>query len=234
MRYAVYFTPPAVHGLTETASRWLGSSVFQTGGSTEVLPPRQLQRDEWQQLVAEPARYGFHATLKAPFALASGKTQATLEVFFEEFCARQAPTLLPRLELTEIGPFFALTCSGGSDGIDRLCEAVVESFEPWRAPPSADDMARRRPERLGERQRELLARWGYPYVFEEFQFHMTLTGPVGVGDRPRVREILQDIFAEYLGQPLPVEHLGLFSEPERGQPFNVLRHAPLRDAGERP
>ena len=233
MRYALYFTPPADHDLTRTASIWLGRSAFDAGDLPGLSLKTKLSHPEWQSLVGEPARYGFHATLKAPFSLASDKTAATLEVFFEEFCDRQDPTLVPRLELTEIGPFFALTCGGGSEGINHLCDQVVEAFEPWRAPLSADDMARRKPDRLSMRQRELLERWGYPYVFEEFRFHMTLTGPIEEERKPVIREILQTVFADHIGQPLPVEHLGLFAEYERGRPFNVLRHAELRGNGDR-
>ncbi|WP_137134946.1 DUF1045 domain-containing protein [Rhizobium sp. FKY42] len=231
MRYAIYFTPPADHALTQAASAWLGRSAFGTlgtGANTAGLPA-----EDHRLLTAEPARYGFHATLKAPFALVSGKTQGPLEVFFEEFCNRQPPTLIPRLELTEIGPFFALTCGGGSEGINHLCDQVVEAFEPWRAPLSADDMARRKPDRLSARQRELLERWGYPYVFEEFRFHMTLTGPVEDDHKSRVREILQAVFADHLGKPLSIEDLGLFEEPERGASFTILRHAALRGTGDR-
>lgn len=226
MRYALYFTPPADHALTKTASAWLGRSAFDNA----ILAPTMVgfTFEEHGNLIAEPARYGFHATLKAPFALSSEKTPPILEAFFAEFCEREAPTVVPRLELTEIGSFFALTCGGGSEGINSLCNAVVEAFEPFRAPLTADDMARRRPERLSERQRELLERFGYPYVLEEFRFHMTLTGPVEAAEKPRVREALQALFADYLNRPLPIEHLGLFVEPQRGQPFTILRHAPLR------
>lgn len=232
MRNAIYFSPPETHTLTQTASAWLGRSAF--GALSAETVTAGSSAEEHRQLTAEPARYGFHATLKAPFLLPTDRTQGALEIFFDEFCSRQAPTLVPRLELTEIGPFFALTCGGGTEGINHLCNSVVEAFEPWRAPLTPEDMARRKPERLSERQRELLDRWGYPYVFEEFRFHMTLTGPVEEGSKARVRDILQTVFADHLGRPLPIEHLGLFVEVERGAPFTVARHAELRGMGDRP
>lgn len=228
MRYAVYFTPPADHPLTSAASDWLGRDAFRGENSSAASTDA-----EHAALINEPARYGFHATLKAPFSLAEGHTEATLCLFFSEFCARAAPTSLPRLELSEIGPFFALTCAGGSEGINALCNTVVEAFEPWRAPLTPQDYARRKPERLSERQRELLARWGYPYVFEEFRFHMTLTGPVEPSRKAMVRHRLEERFAPFLGNPLPVEHLALFVEKERGSAFSVLNHLPLTGQGEK-
>ncbi|MCJ8507698.1 DUF1045 domain-containing protein [Rhizobium lemnae] len=232
MRNAIYFSPPETHALTKTASAWLGRSAF--GALSAEAFTAGLSVEEHRQLTSEPARYGFHATLKAPFLLPQDRTQGALEIFFDEFCSRQAPTLVPRLELTEIGPFFALTCGGSAEGINSLCNEVVEAFEPWRAPLTPEDMARRKPERLSERQRDLLERWGYPYVFEEFRFHMTLTGPVEEGSKSKVRDILQTVFSEHLGMPLPIEHLGLFVEAERGAPFTVVRHAELRGMGDRP
>lgn len=228
MRYAVYFTPPADHPLTRTACEWLGRDPFEIENS---LPA--FVGSNHAELVQEPSRYGFHATLKAPFSLAEDHTPATLSIFFAEFCARQPATWLPRVDLTEIGPFFALTCGSGSDGINGLCNTVVEAFEPWRAPLTPEDYARRKPERLSQRQRDLLARWGYPYVFEEFRFHMTLTGPVEQSRKAVVRQMLEERFAPFIGHALPVEHLALFVEKERGGAFSVLNHLPLTGQGEK-
>ena len=49
-------------------------------------------------------------------------------------------------------------------------------LDPFRAPLTPSERARRRPEDLDPRRRALLDRWGYPHVFEAFRFHMTLTG----------------------------------------------------------
>lgn len=232
MRYAVYVTPPEDHPLTQAASNWLGRNAFATAPVAQHPPSRKLMDAEWRALVSEPARYGFHATLKAPFRLNEARTPATLDIFFEQYCAQEQPATIPRLELAEIGPFFALTCAGGSESIYALCHRVVEAFEPWRAPLSSSDLARRKPERLSERQREMLESWGYPYVMDEFRFHMTLTGPVEESRKPTVRSLLEDHFAAFLGKPLSVEHLGLFVEKEQGQPFSVQHCLALQGRGE--
>mgnify|MGYP000264647838 CR=1 FL=1 len=224
MRYAIYFTPPAADALTQTAAAWLGRDAF---AQKEMPAPEGLNEETWRSLTAEPRRYGFHATLKAPFSLAAGKTEADLVEAFQSFCAQNQRVIIPTLALTELGPFFALTPQDDSTAIDGLCTAIVESFEPFRAPLSPEDVARRKPERLTERQRELLDRYGYPYVHEEFRFHMTLTGPVVETERPGVSAILKERFAAFLDRPLTVGHLGLFVERERGAPFHVMVHNEL-------
>ncbi|SIR07336.1 putative phosphonate metabolism protein [Rhizobium sp. RU35A] len=226
MRHAVYFAPPQDDPLNRAAALWLGRDAFSEQG---ISPPADsgLPLEKWQALTAEPRRYGFHATLKAPFTLSSEKTVEDLAEAFDTFCNRTAPVTIPKLCLAGIGPFFALVPDGDSQAIDALCAEITRAFEPFRAPLSPEDVARRKPERLTERQRALLNEWGYPYVFEEFRFHMTLTGPVPEDARPGMRALLESRFSTFIDRPLPIAHLGLFVEPTRGAPFRVDRHAPL-------
>jgi hypothetical protein len=46
-----------------------------------------------------------------------------------------------------------------------------------------------------QRQRNYLDRWGYPYVMEEFRFHMTLTGRLDSTCRWGVVDMLRARFA---------------------------------------
>ncbi|MGE6739621.1 DUF1045 domain-containing protein [Allorhizobium pseudoryzae] len=224
MRYALYFTPPATDPLTKAAAAWLGRDPFT---ETHGPAPEGLDEETWQSLTAEPRRYGFHATLKAPFHLAAGTTETELVEAFRSFCASTAPVAIPSLALRALGPFFALVPRDDSADIDSLCTAIVETFEPFRAPLSPEDVARRRPERLTERQRELLTRFGYPYVHEQFRFHMTLTGPVVDQQHAGVSALLSERFGPFLDRPLDIAHLALFAERERGAPFHVLVHNSL-------
>ncbi len=224
MRYAVYFTPRQEDALTQSAAEWLGRDAFS---GSELPPPSDMDRGVWQTLTAEPRRYGFHATLKAPFTLAEGKTQADLVSAFRTFCETTAASVIPSLALNQLGPFFALTPADDATAINSLCASVVERFELFRAPLSPQDLARRKPERLTENQRLLLHRWGYPYVFEEFRFHMTLTGPVPPDLDQEVRQRLLGRFARFIDRPLPIDHLALFCQKERDEPFHVLVSAPL-------
>lgn len=226
MRYAIYFSPAPGSPLTAAASQWLGRDAF-TGNF--VGPPRSLSlpRHQWQELVAEPQRYGFHATLKAPFELRDGWNEADLITAFERFSGSAMPFEIPRVVLGRLGPFFALVPDALHPPLQDFAASVVEFFEPFRAPLADSDIARRRPERLSEGQRHNLTTWGYPYVMEEFRFHMTLTGPVENDLAPRVREELEQRFASHLETPLQLDGLALFIEKRRGEPFTVHRWQPL-------
>ncbi|MBN9009726.1 MAG: DUF1045 domain-containing protein, partial [Rhizobiales bacterium] len=137
---------------------------------------------------------------------------------------------IPRLAIRRIGHFFALVPADTLPAMDALAADAVDHLAPLRAPLSDADIARRNPERLTERQRAYLLRYGYPYVREEFRFHMTLTGPVANADAPRVAAALDTIFAPLIAAPVAVDSIAVFAEPERGGPFVVRALHPLAAA----
>jgi hypothetical protein len=76
-----------------------------------------------------------------------------------------------------------------------------------------------------------LLRWGYPYVFDDFRFHMTLTARLSGDEADRVEAAARDWFAPYLDRPVAIDTLALFVEPSLGAPFEVLETATLAPAG---
>lgn len=229
MRYALYFTPPAVDPLTRTASAWLGRDAF-SGENIAIETADVFSAEAMASLTAEPRRYGFHATLKAPFELAPDRTEAELIAAFERFCAVQPAFDIPSIVVGQLGPFFALIPAQAHPPLQDFATAVVEAFEPFRAALTDADIARRKPERLSETQRAHLLRWGYPYVLEEFRFHMTLTGPVEPERADAMRALASSRFAAFTDKPLRISGLALFAEPERGAPFTVHTWQPLTGA----
>jgi putative phosphonate metabolism protein len=227
MRYAVYFTPPPEDALTQAAAQWLGRDAF-SGETIEPVLEGDLTADDWRALVAAPVRYGFHATLKAPFELSADRSEEELVAAFDSFTSSTPATAIPELTLSKLGRFFALTPGEDSRGIDHLAAQIVEAFEPFRAPMTAEDRARRHPERMSELQRNNLDRWGYHHVFDDFRFHMTLTGQVEPERQAHVENLLRPRFAAFTGRERAISHLGLFVEPEKGGPFTVLKLAALQ------
>jgi putative phosphonate metabolism protein len=211
MRIAVYFTPPADHPLVRTAASWLGRDAF-SGARVRRGPVAGFDDAELDALTAVPRRYGFHATLKPPFRVAADHSLDEIRASLAAFCRDRASLTIPALRLAEIGPFFALTAGEAEDEIGAFADAVVRTFEPFRAPLTEAGMAPRRPERLTERQRGNLLDWGYPHVFEDFRFHMTLTGPVPAEHRIRMAWLLRERFASFIGKPLTIDALSLFRE----------------------
>jgi 2'-5' RNA ligase len=182
------------------------------------------------ELTADPRRYGFHATLKAPFELAASVTERDLLEVAAEFATQTKAFTVPELVLGQLGQFFALVPGLLYQPLQDFAWRVVKTFEPFRAPLSDHDIARRKPESLTEPERVNLLRWGYPYVNDEFRFHMTLTGRVPAERQAEMHHVLRERFAEHTGKPLDISGLAIFAEEERGAPFFVRSWLPLAGA----
>ena len=120
---------------------------------------------------------------------------------------------------------------GACPALDALSQRAVRAFHPFRAEPTREEMARRDPDNLTPGQREMLALWHYPYVFEEFRFHMTLTGPVPEPDRARIEEALDAHFAQVLAEPFAVDALARYVEPGPGANFTMAQCFSFAGAG---
>ncbi|MDS7595838.1 DUF1045 domain-containing protein [Agrobacterium tumefaciens] len=219
VRYAIYFSPAKDHPLTETAARWLGRDAFS--GTLHD------DHSSFADITAEPRRYGFHATLKAPFELSEKYSEADLIRAFDDFAANQPAFDIPRVVVDALGPFFALVPDRTYQPLQDFAAGVVDHFDRFRAPLSESDIARRRPQSLTESQRQNLSLWGYPYVMEDFRFHMTLTGRVDENEATGLRHVLTNEFSEFTDRPLTVSGIALFAEETRGAPFAVHRWLPL-------
>ncbi len=180
-----------------------------------------------EALTADPRRYGFHGTIKAPFALAAEKNEAQLLAAFADFAAQAVPFEIPAMTVGQLGPFFALVPAMECPDLQALADATVRHFEPFRAPLSPQDFVRRKLELLSDAQRANLISFGYPYVFDQFRFHMTLTGPVPEERQVAMKAVLLEMFAPFIGKPLAVGSLALFIEQARGAAFAVHSTLPL-------
>lgn len=235
-RFAIYVAPgagsadAAALALRETAQRWLGRSA--AGEPVAPGVPAGWTREGVDAMTVDARRYGFHATLKAPFRLAESRTPEELDAALARFAAGRAGTVIPRLRLARLGGFFALVPGTEAEAAElyALADEVVTTFDDFRAPLTEAEIARRRPASLTARQRELLKAWGYPYVLDEFRFHLTLTDRVAQEHQPAVERALSDWFAASLGATVPVDALALFTETEPGAPFALRAVHPLRPA----
>ena len=220
MRYAIYFTPGQNETLTSLAASWLGRDAF-TGAPVPAPAVSSLSGAEIAFHTASARRYGFHATLKAPFHLAVGTTDADLDSALARFAEAAVPVILPKLVVKRLDGFLALVPGDTAPDLDSLAGEIVSHFDHFRAPLSDADIKRRNPDALGPDEFRNLLQWGYPYVFESFRFHMTLTGRVSDTDLPRVRAAIDEVFGSVLDRPAVIDGLALFIEPEPGAPFLV-------------
>ena len=173
-------------------------------------------------LVGEARRYGFHATLKAPFRLADGARIEDLVAELDDWCATLEAFVLPALQVAKLEDFFALLPLAAEPRLNAIADECVRRFERYRAPLDALELARRLVKPLSARQRELLERWGYPHVFDQFRFHLSLTGALPPRVRPR-----------FAPPPVPLrfDSICVFEEGKPGADLRILHRSPLRTRG---
>jgi putative phosphonate metabolism protein len=226
-RYAIYYAPSVEDPLWAFGSEVIGYDAAR-GLDIPSPPPAGLSIEAWRSATEEPRRYGFHGTIKAPFELADGRTSAGLIKAVREFAAEQTTVVLDNIVVAALGSFIALMPEGDSGALQRLAFAAVEVFEEFRGPLGDADRARRMAGgKLSPRQVELLDRYDYPYVAEQFRFHMTLTGPLSDDLREPVQLALAERYAAIATAPVHIDRLAIFEQPSRDARFRIIEAVPL-------
>lgn len=225
-RYAVWFAPAPDSALHAEGSRWLGRDAISGAGLAPPAIPG-LAPERWAELTAEPRLYGFHATLKAPFRLARGTGPGGLCAAVEALARRRAP-FETRLEVGLLDGFRALRERPEGEATRALAAACVAALDGFRARPEPGESARRRAFGLNPAQEALLRRWGYPWVMEEFRFHMTLTRRLaGAAEAEALRPALAAAFRESPDRTVTVDAISVFRQDAPGAPFREVRRFPL-------
>ncbi|HYG90643.1 MAG TPA: DUF1045 domain-containing protein [Azospirillum sp.] len=224
-RFALYFAPENGSVLDEFGWRWLG----RRPDSAELgpLPAVGLDPDRQAGLVADARRYGFHATLKAPFRLGEGMDDASLRDAAAAFARQRRPFVEPPFVLKDLHGFLALRPRQPSAALDELAGDCVRAFDRFRAPSTTAERQKRLAAPLTDRQKELLDTWGYPYVFDQFRFHLTMTRPLHDDERAGVRNLLERLSAPVLREPVEVRSLCLFEQAAPGTPFVLAARFPF-------
>jgi putative phosphonate metabolism protein len=223
-RYAIYYAPVAGSALDRFGARligydaWTGEDIAFAEGIIETVT-------DWRELTHDARKYGFHATLKAPFGLAGSEDR--LRAACAAFATTPRPLPQVRPVVDAIGGFIAVIPGDPSLELQQLAADCVRAFEPFRAPMTADDRARRRPERMTPRQLDYLDRWGYPYVMEEFRFHMTLTCRLDADRRSSILSLLRHRFDELALGRLTIDRIALFKQDAASSRFRIVESWPL-------
>ena len=230
-RYAIYYVSAPGSDLDRFGARLLGYDAF----SGEDLPFPEgisLAMPDWHELTKDPRKYGFHATLKAPLSLAPGKTEAELLAACEAFAgtARAIPVIRP--VVSSISGFIAVVPAESSTELKRLAADCVSELDSFRAPLTSEDRARRNPSELTPRQCEHLDRWGYPYVMDDFRFHMTLTGRLDATRHEAVLTMLRNRFSEISLATLSIDRIAVFRQENQDSRFSIMEHWKLQTMAE--
>lgn len=226
-RYAIYFAPEAGSPLARFGAAWLGWDAEARAEVPRLAVPGLPAPIE--TLTETPRRYGFHGTLKAPFRLAEGRAFAELDAAAAALAGAIAPFDAPPLT-PFVTRFLSLRPAGPCLELDALAARCVEELDEFRAPPSEAELERRRAAGLTEAQDANLVRWGYPYVFDLFRFHLTLTGAFPAPALDAAHAALSHTLAPFAAAPTPVREICIFGDPGGGAPFHLLRRHRLGGA----
>ncbi len=221
-RVAVYFAPRPDVPLFAAGATWLGRDPESDA------PAPQPDVPDIVEVTAEPRLYGFHATLKPPMRLAEGRQWFDVLEASRALADRTAAFDLPRLSVQDLHGFLALRETIRCPPLEALADACVEHLDPFRAPPSAGELARRRRANLSAEQDAMLTRWGYPYVFNTWFFHMTLTRRLTAAEKARFQPAAEAWFARAVSVPRWVSDICLFTQASPDAPFVIAERLPLR------
>lgn len=221
MRAAIYWAPRLEDRLHDLGSRWLGRDA-ETGAS---LPQPALPGLDIAEITRDARGYGLHATLKPPFRIVT--SYAALRQDALALAVRTRPFALAPLKLAEHHGFLALLETGRSPELQALCDACVGDLDAHRVPPTEDEIARRKPDRMTEPQRANLHRWGYHYVFAEWWFHVTLSRRLDAAEMLKVRPALETHLNGVQDRPRRVTDMCLFTQAAPGASFLLAERLPL-------
>lgn len=226
-RYAIYFVPTADSALYRFGAELIGYDAY-TGQPMPFAEGIEAEIADWKQTTSDPRKYGFHATLKAPISLAPGTTESMLASAMDEFA--QTPRPIPAIEPTvrSISSFIAVVPDSPCPELQKLAENCVAAFDRFRAPLTNADRERRKVLALTDRQTAYLDRWGYPYVFNEFRFHMTLAGSLQKDRLEPVTNVLRKRFSALELKSMPIDRLALLRQDGTISSFTILAHWPLQ------
>jgi putative phosphonate metabolism protein len=227
-RYAIYYVPAPGSDLFRFGSTALGYDCY-TGANLGAPVDLGIDPATWEALTEEPQRYGFHATLKAPFHLAPSYSEAHLVHALTGLTARMLPVVEPVIAM--LSGFIAILPAKPCPAADALAADCTRLFDRFRAALNDADRARRLAAGLSRRQIEYLDRWGYPYVFDDFRFHMTLTGRIESSRAPPILTALQQAFARSCGRrAITIDRVSLVRQDHPDDPFRVIVQAALAAA----
>jgi hypothetical protein len=226
-RYAVYFAPNVEQHWWAQASQWLGRCAVSQQMNVQPLIAG-VSTKRFAELTEHPRRYGFHATMRAPFVLTSQYQPTDLIDRVNMLCRDVKPFVLPRLQVTLLDQFLALVPERNAAQVTLLEEQCVTVLNDYAEPLGPEELGRRRSAGLSAQEDALLLRWGYPYVLERFRFHCSLTGSLVSASRQEISALTQAAH-QHFDQlpPCLFDSLAIFVEPTRGADFVLLQQCPL-------
>ena len=179
-RVAIYFLPKKNSSLENFGKNLLGRDINKKKKIS--LTRRQkyfISRgftffDELKDYCEQPAKYGFHATLKAPFRLKRNVKTKNFYDVISHIAAQHSRFKIKGLKIVYSKKFTFITSRKPNKLLRNLENDLVKHLDTFRAELNKTEIKKRIPDSLTFKQNKYLKEWGYPFVFDQFKFHMTL------------------------------------------------------------
>ena len=228
-RYAIYYCPLSESPWWDRGCRWVGRRAED---DRDIVQPvlEGIDPQVFRAITREPRRYGWHATLKAPFTLRPEFDYSALRERVQGICRLRVPQDMPSLTVRRLGNFLALVPVEQSHALALTAQLCVTDLQDMVQPLAQSELDRRRQVELTPRQDHLLLEWGYPFVLDEYRFHLSLTGSLdGLRDATiRALEVGARHWFDAL-PPLDFCTIAVFAEPSPGANFLLIEHFALGD-----
>jgi hypothetical protein len=230
-RLALYYAPPVASAWWQAGCEWLGRDA-QTGEAFDTPTPSALAAlgVDAASVTKAPRRYGWHGTLVAPFRCAAGVTPIDVLSAAQHWSQHQKPFDMT-MKAEMMGRFVALRAAHAADDetLRSVAASALHALAPLRARSSVEEIERRITPAMCDRQVRLLREWDYPYVLDEFRFHMTVSDSL---EHPEMRTAIATSWTDRIATlgALPFSGAALFVEPESGAPFMLWQRLPFARA----
>ena len=226
-RFAIYYVPPESDYLTKFSASWFGWDAYQ-GIKVNYPMLRNLNYD-LKDITSKPSKYGLHGTLKAPFFLAPNRTIDELRLSLSVLSHSIKKFEIPSICLRIISGFIAIVPSTQNESMNYLAKKCLEDLDRFREIESPDILNKRRVVGLSPSEEHYLFRWGYPYVLDNFRFHLTMTTKLTSEVSKNVLSVLNSELRVVLKAPLAISKIYLFGESKLHGRFEVIEEFSLAD-----
>jgi hypothetical protein len=217
-RYAIFYTPTGA--LADFGAQWLG---WDSAHGRPVVQP-EIAGIDVPTITQTARKYGLHGTLKAPFKLAEGCDLAQLQDVATTFATGQPAFEIGALTLRHDSGFVALRPRSQQIGLRDFAAVAVKAFDGFRAALTDVDIARRREANLTARQDQQMLDWGYPFIFDDFHFHLTLSGLMEAGEAAQVIDALSPRLESIVPTPFVIDGITLMGQDDRGMFHQIHRY----------
>jgi hypothetical protein len=217
-RYAIFYTPTGA--LADFGAQWLG---WDSAHGRPVVQP-EIAGIDVPTITQTARKYGLHGTLKAPFKLAEGCDLAQLQDVATTFATGQPAFEIGAPTLRHDSGFVALRPRSQQIGLRDFAAVAVKAFDGFRAALTDVDIARRREANLTARQDQQMLDWGYPFIFDDFHFHLTLSGFMEAGEAAQVIDALSPRLESIVPTPFVIDGITLMGQDDRGMFHQIHRY----------